>query len=153
MEKDNMAEKLLDENIVKQIQEVFAQLDKPVEVLYFGRKTDCEYCEDTLQLAEEVVAISDKLSLQKFDIDEHAEIAARYNVDKVPGLVFAGRDGEQVLDYGVRMAGIPSGHEFSSLVHDLVLVSSRDSSLGDSTRQFLKELKQPVLLQVFVTPT
>jgi alkyl hydroperoxide reductase subunit AhpF len=135
------------------VREVFAQLDQPVEVLYFGRKTDCEYCDDTLQLAEEVVAISDKLSLKKFDIEDDAEIAKQYNVDKVPGLVFAGRDGEQIVDYGIRMAGIPSGHEFSSLIHDLVLVSGRDSGLQDSTREFLKGLEQPVLLQVFITPT
>lgn len=148
-----MAEKLLDENIVSQVREVFAQLDQPVEVLYFGRRTDCEYCDDTLQLAEEVVAISDKLRLKIFDIDDDAEIAKQYNVDKVPGLVFAGRDGEQIVDYGIRMAGIPSGHEFSSLIHDLVLVSGRDSGLQDSTREFLKGLEQPVLLQVFITPT
>ncbi len=148
-----MTEKLLDENIVNQVREVFEQLNQPVEVLYFGRKTDCEYCDDTLQLAEEVVAISDKLSLKKYDIDEDAELAHEYNVDKVPGLVFAGRDGEQVVDYGVRMAGIPSGHEFSSLIHDLVLVSSRDSGLSQDTRKFLKEIQEPVLLQVFITPT
>lgn len=148
-----MAEKLLGEKIVSQVREVFAQLDQSVEVLYFGRRTDCEYCDDTLQLAEEVVAISDKLSLKIFDIDDDAEIAKQYNVDKVPGLVFAGRDGEQIVDYGIRMAGIPSGHEFSSLIHDLVLVSGRDSGLQDSTREFLKGLEQPVLLQVFITPT
>lgn len=148
-----MTEKLLDENIVSQVREVFEQLDQPVEVLFFGSKTDCEYCGDTLQLAEEVVAISEKLSLAKYDIDEDAEIALEYNVDKAPGLVFAGRDGEKVVDYGVRMAGIPSGHEFSSLIHDLVLVSSRDSGLSEGTRQFLKEINEPVLLQVFITPT
>ncbi len=148
-----MTEKLLDENIVNQVREVFDQLGQPVEVLYFGRETGCEYCDDTLQLAEEVVAISDKLSLRKYDIDEDAALALEYNIDKVPGLVFAGRDGEQVLDYGVRMAGIPSGHEFSSLIHDLLLVSSRDSGLSQETRQFLKEIQEPVLLQVFITPT
>jgi len=148
-----MTEKLLDENIVNQVRKVFDQLGQPVEVLYFGRETGCEYCDDTLQLAEEVVAISDKLSLRKYDIDEDAALALEYNIDKVPGLVFAGRDGEQVLDYGVRMAGIPSGHEFSTLIHDLVLVSSRDSGLSQETRQFLKEIQEPVLLQVFITPT
>jgi len=67
--------------------------------------------------------------------------------------VLAGRDGDQILDFGVRYAGIPSGHEFSSLIHDLVLVSGRDSGLSEETRQFLSSLDQPVLLQVFVTPT
>ncbi len=148
-----MTEKLLDENIVSQVREVFEQLDQPVEVLFFGRKTDCEYCDDTLQLVEEVVAISNKLSLKIYDIEEDPELALEYNVDKAPGLVFAGRDGERVVDYGIRMAGIPSGHEFSSLIHDLVLVSSRDSGLSQEARQFLQEIEEPVMLQVFITPT
>ncbi len=148
-----MAEKLLNENIVSQIREVFEQLDKPVEVMFFGSKADCEYCDDTLQLAGEVVAASDKLSLKEYDIDADAELARQYNVDKVPGLVIAARDGDQVTDYGVRLAGIPSGHEFSTLIHDLVLVSSRESGLSQETRRFLQDVKQPVLLQVFVTPT
>jgi len=148
-----MTEKLLNENILSQIREVFEQLDKPVEVMFFGSKADCEYCDDTLQLVGEVVAISDKLNLKKYDIDADAELARQYNVDKVPGLVIAARDGDQVTDYGVRLAGIPSGHEFSTLIHDLVLVSSRESGLSQETRRFLQDVKQPILLQVFVTPT
>jgi alkyl hydroperoxide reductase subunit AhpF len=102
---------------------------------------------------QEIVSLSDKLGLQVYDLDEHAGLAEQYHVDKVPGLVLAGKDGDQLRDYGIRYAGIPSGHEFSSLIHDLVLVSSRDSGLEPNTRNFLRELKQPVLLQVFVTPT
>lgn len=148
-----MSEKLLSEDIVQQLKDVFNQLQSPVEVLFFGSKNDCEYCEDTRQLVEELVAVSDKLNLQVHDMQEQAELARQYNVDKAPGLVLAVRDGDQIVDYGVRFAGIPSGHEFSSLVHDLVLVSSRDSGLSPQTRQFLGELKEPVLLQVYVTPT
>lgn len=148
-----MPDKLLNESITSQIREVFEQLAQPVEVMFFGSKSDCEYCDDTLQLAGEVVAISDKLSIKEYDIDADAEIARQYNVDKVPGLVIAARDGDQLTDYGVRLAGIPSGHEFSTLIHDLVLVSGRESDLSQETRQFLQDLKQPVLLQVFVTPT
>lgn len=148
-----MTTKLLNENIIGQIQEVFANLKEPVEVLFFAQKSGCDYCADTQQLLEEVVAVSDKLGLSVYDLDEDAGIAAQYNVDKAPGMVVAGRDGEQILDYGIRYAGIPSGHEFSSLIHDLVLVSSRDSGLDAQTRSFLADVKEPVLLQVFVTPT
>lgn len=148
-----MAEKLLNEQIVGQIQEVFANLKEPVQVLYFGQDQNCDYCEDTHQLLAEVTAISDKLSLEVYDLDRDASVAQQYHVDKAPGIVIAGRDGDQVQDYGVRYAGIPSGHEFSSLIHDLVNVSQRDSGLSQETREFLKTLEKPVLLQVFVTPT
>ena len=148
-----MTEKLLNGDIIEQVQEVFDGLDGPVEILFFGDKSNCEYCSDTLQLVDEITALSEKLGLSTYDLNDDAAIAQQYNVDKAPGLVLAGKDGDQILDYGIRYAGIPSGHEFSSLIHDLTLVSGRDSGLDKDTRQFLGELTQPILLQVFVTPT
>ena len=148
-----MTTKLLNEEVASQVREVFNQLQEPVEVLFFGAKEGCEYCDDTQQLVKEIVDLSDELGMEAYDLDEDAEIARQYNVDKAPGLAILGRDGEQLLDYGIRYAGIPSGHEFSSLINDLVLVSGRDSGLEQSTRDFLAGLTEPVVLQVYVTPT
>jgi glutaredoxin-like protein len=148
-----MTEALLNDEIIVQVKDAFGQLQNPVEVLFFGKDGDCEYCDDTLQLVEEVTDISDLLSLSVHDIEKDAAIAQQYKVDKAPGLVILGRDGDQLLDYGVRLAGIPSGHEFSSLIQDLILVSGRDSGLSAETRKALDDLDKPVLLQVFVTPT
>jgi len=148
-----MTEKLLNDEVAAQVQEVFQDLKGDVEVLFFGKKTDCQYCDETQKLIEEVTGLSDKLNLGIYDIDDDAELAAQYKVDKAPGLVLTGREGDQSIDYGIRFAGIPSGHEFSSLIHDLILVSGRDSGLSQETRDFLKDLEKPVHLQVFVTPT
>lgn len=148
-----MTTKLLNDEVAGQVREVFQNLKEPVEVFFFGAKENCAYCEDTRQLVEEIVELSDLLGMQIYDLEDDAEIAGQYNVDKAPGLVLLGRDGEQLLDYGIRYAGIPSGHEFSSLINDLVLVSGRESGLDQETRQFLAGLNEPVLLQVYVTPT
>jgi glutaredoxin-like protein len=148
-----METRLLNDDITAQVRQVFGQLVEPVEVLFFGSKNNCESCEDTLQLVREVTDLDDRLSLRVYDVEADREVAQRYRVDKTPGLVIAGRDGDRLTDYGIRYAGIPAGHEFSSLVHDLLLVSSRDSGLSDETRAFLKGVSKPVLLQVFVTPT
>ncbi len=147
-----MAE-LLNSEIKEQVRQVFADLEEPVEVLFFGRAEDCLYCEDVQQLVREVVELSDLLSLRSYDLDDDAEIAAEYHVDKAPTLVLAAKNGAEIRDYGIRYAGIPSGHEFSSFIHDLLRVSSRDSGLNQATRDFLSKLSEPVHLQVFVTPT
>jgi len=144
---------LLNEQIQGQIRELFGQLKEPVQVLFFGTKEQCEYCGETLQLMEEVTALSDKVSLSVHDIQADAQVALQYHVDKTPALVLAGKDGSQLTDFGIRFAGIPSGHEFSSFINDLVIVSNRDSGLSQQTRTFLKGLTKPVTLQVFVTPT
>ncbi len=145
--------RLLNDDVVKQIEEAFAPMEKDVHILFFGQKSGCQYCADTQQLIEEVVEISDKLSLEIYDLDDDADVAEKFNVDKAPGTVIAAKDGDTISDFGVRYAGIPSGHEFTSLIQDMLLVSGRDSGLTQETRDFLKELTEPVLLQVFVTPT
>ncbi len=145
---------LLNDDIVHQIRQAFdEQLIQPVEVLFFGQKHACDYCDDTRKLLEEVTAISDKLSLSIYDMDDNVSVAQQYRVTMAPGIVLAGRDENQILDYGIRFAGIPSGHEFSSLIQDIILVSGRDSRLSAQSRETLKGLSKPVHLQVFVTPT
>jgi glutaredoxin-like protein len=146
-------EALLNTDIANQVKEAFAQLDQGVEVLFFGRQEDCEFCDQTLQLIEEVTNLSDKLTLSTYDVEVDPEQAAKFNVDKTPGLVIAGRDDDQLVDFGIRYAGVPSGHEFSSLIQDIILVSGRDSRLSQQTREFLADLTEPISLQVFVTPT
>lgn len=144
---------ILTDDIANQVRDVFQQIKEPVQVLYFGNKNDCQYCSETQQMLEEVTDLSDKIALTIYDLEDDAAVAAQYKVDKAPGVVIAGLEGEQVLDYGIRLSGIPSGHEFSSLIHDLILVSNRDSGLSPQTRQILKGLNKPVHLMVFVTPT
>ncbi len=146
-------EKFLDSQVVGQIGEAFAGLKEPVQLLFFGSKENCEYCGDVRQLLEEVAAIDDKLSLAVYDLQDDAELAVKFNVDKAPVISIAAKDGTEVVDLGVQFSGIPSGHEFSTFISDILLVSGRDSGLSQQTRDFLNNLEKPLHLQVFVTPT
>jgi alkyl hydroperoxide reductase subunit AhpF len=105
-----------------------------------------------LQL-EEVVSLSPSLGLAVYDLNADSAIARQYRVDKAPVFVVAAKDGEMLTDTGIQYTGVPSGHEFTTLIQDILLVSSRDSGLKESTREFLKALLKPIHLQVFVTPT
>jgi glutaredoxin-like protein len=145
--------KVLDEQIVKQIQQVFDGLQEPVQVLLFGSKDNCDYCSETQQLLEEVTALHDKLGLSVYDVNEHREIASEYNVTDAPRIVVAARDDTGLKNLGIQFSGIPSGHEFGTLINDILIVSKRDSGLDTKTRAFLKNLDKPLHLQVFVTPT
>ncbi len=147
-------EKMINEDITNQLVEVFTGLDHPVSILFFGSKLRaCEYCEHTHQLLSEIVDLSDKLDLQVFDVDEDAQTAERYHVDMVPGFLIAAKNGKDLVDTGVRFAGIPAGHEFSSLINAILMVSKNDSGLSKEGREFLAKLKTPIHLQVFVTTT
>jgi glutaredoxin-like protein len=144
---------LLDSSITTQIRQVFQQLQHPVELVFFGSQEHCDYCAEIRQLLEELTPLSDKIRLSVHDLKEDAELAAHYRVDKAPAIVIAAREGEQVTDLGIRYLGIPSGHEFTTLIQDIILVSGRDSGLTKATREYLKSLEKPLHLQVFVTPT
>lgn len=146
-------EKVLNDQIIKQIQEAFTEVKEPVEVLLFGSKDNCDYCNETKQLLEEVTALHDKLALSVYDIQEHADVASKFNVTNAPGIVIAAKDNAEVKNLGIQFSGIPSGHEFSTLINDIIIVSRRESGLDAKTREFLKSLDKPLHLQVFVTPT
>jgi len=148
-----MPEKLLNDQIVGQIREAFVDLKEPVAILFFGSKENWEYCDDSRLLLEELVEIDERLSLTVYDIGSDIEVVKLYQIDKTPGIVIAALDGNQIIDFGIRYSGIPSGHEFSTLIQDILLVSGRDSGLTPQTRDFLKNLQKPLHLQVFVTPT
>ena len=75
---------LLDENISAQIRGIFTNLQNPVHLIFFGSKRNCDACEDTRKLVEEVAALSDKLSLSIYDLDGNADAAFRYQMDKAP---------------------------------------------------------------------
>jgi glutaredoxin-like protein len=144
---------LLDENVRNQVRKAFDGLQHPVQILFFGSQENCDYCNDARQLLEEVVALSPTLGLTVYDLHVDTATAGQYRVDKAPAFVVTARDGETLTDTGIQYSGIPSGHEFSTLIQDIILVSSRDSGLKEATRQFLKALQKPIHLQVFVTPT
>ena len=146
-------EKVLNDKIIKQIEEAFAEVKEPVQVLFFGSKDNCDYCNETQQLLEEVTALNDKLELSVYDMQDNADVAKQFNVINAPGIVIAAKDNEEVKNLGVQFSGIPSGHEFSTLISDIIIVSKRQSGLDEKTREFLKNLTEPLHLQVFVTPT
>lgn len=144
---------LLNADIVAQIKDVFKGLQYPVQILLFTAKENCDYCDDTRQLLEEVTAIDERLGLSVYDLYADADLAKHYRVDKAPGIVIAAKEGNQITDMGVQYSGIPSGHEFSTLINAILMISKRDSGLSPQTREYIQKLEKPLHLQVFVTPS
>ena len=95
-------EKILNTQIVKQIEEVLAGMKEPVQILYFGSLENCEYCADTQQLLEEVTATNSKIELKVYDIQENRDVADKFNVKNVHGIVIAAKDGSEITDYGIQ---------------------------------------------------
>ena len=93
MRKEPTMEKVLNNEIIRQINGVFAEMKEPVQILYFGSKDNCDHCLETKQLLEEVAALDEKLALSVYDIQEDHEFAEHFNVFNAPRIVIAARDG------------------------------------------------------------
>jgi glutaredoxin-like protein len=139
---------LLNEQIRKDVQKALADVENPVVFKVFTQEIECEYCKETRELVQEVADLSDKLSVEVYDLVKDGAIAESLGVDKVPAVAVVGKK-----DYGVRMFGIPSGYEFGSLIESIKLVSEGESGLSATTKQQVAKLTKPVKIQVFITPT
>jgi glutaredoxin-like protein len=142
--------------IQNQVREVFQAMEGPVKIMMFtqgeGGAIECSMCKETRQLVEDVASLSDKIEIQVYDLVKDAKVAAKYNIVKIPAVAVVS-GGNQPKDHGIRLYGIPSGYEFSSLIEDILIVSRGQTDLSPQTLHELEKLETPVHIQVFVTPT
>ena len=139
---------LLKDEDKKFISDEFKKLQEEVKITLFTQKLECQYCDQTHKLLEELTNLSDKLNLQVFNFTTDKEKAQAYGVDKIPATIIEGPK-----DYGIRFYGIPSGYEFTSLLEAISMVSTRDSGLSADSRKRIRTVNKPVHIQVFITPT
>jgi glutaredoxin-like protein len=132
----------------KAIVKEFSSLSGPVTLVNFTREIECRFCHDTTSLVKELSDLSDKLTTEVYNVSTDKEAAAKYKVDRVPATIFV--NGE---DRGLRFYGVPSGYEFVTILETVKMISKDNSGLSKETKEFLQNLKKPVHLQIFVTPT
>ncbi len=139
---------LLNQQVAEHVKQELAYLAGPVRLVTFTQEFGCDYCTETRQLAEEVAQLSDQLTVEVYDFVADKEKAEELSIDKIPAIAAIG-----VEDYGVRFYGIPSGYEFTSLLHAIKLVAAGKPELSAGTLKELARITEPVHMQVFITPT
>ncbi len=113
-----------------------------------GRQ-DCTYCQQTQEMAQELVELSPLLKLEVYDFHSQAEEARALGVERIPALVLGdGTDGR------VKFYGIPLGFEFVTIVEGIEALSLGAPNLQPAVLKAVREsIQEPVHLRVFVTPT
>ena len=132
------------------LRESFDEMIAPVRLLFFTQALGCEGCLQTRQILDELPSLSDKITIEEVNVVLEKDKAATYGIDRVPAIVLLGSDG---ADSRIRFLGTPSGYEFISLVHAVLLVGGRASNLTDENRERIAAVDRPVTMQVFTTPT
>ena len=143
---------LMDDKTRQEVGKLLSELAGPVRLVVFTQSFECQYCAETRQIAEEIAALSELVTVSVLDFLEDADKAEIHHVDKIPAIVILGADDH---DYGVRYFGIPSGYEFTSLLEDIKTVAAGPErvELSQEMVDYLTSLDAPLHLQVFVTPT
>jgi glutaredoxin-like protein len=124
------------------------KLVDPVHLVMFTQEMECRYCTETRSLVQEMATLSDKISADIFDFVADVQKAQEYGIDKIPAIAVIGK-----IDHGVRIFGIPYGYELQTLVDAITTVSRGTTDLSDKTKEIVKDIRNPVHIQVFVTLT
>jgi glutaredoxin-like protein len=139
---------LLKDEDRQKVRSIFEAVKHPVNLIVFTQPFECEYCQMTRELVQELAALSDRITVDVFDFVDDEAIAKQYNVDKIPATVVRGDK-----DYGIRFYGVPAGYEFMSLIEAIVDVGKRDHGLPETILALLARVDQPVHMQAMVSPT
>ena len=139
------------------ISRMFEGLVDPVRMLLFtiptsslivpGRET-CESCSDVQTVLTELSELSDKLDLDVRQFTRGSQEAQKYGIERVPTILLLGPE-----DGRVRYSGAPFGHEFATMLNDIIGISRGETSLAEATRDAIAAIEDPIHIQVFVTPT
>jgi len=139
---------VLQESDKETIRKKFVGLADDVKLIVFSQEIECQFCRETRELMLELGTLSKKIKVKVYDFVLNGDEAMNYKIKNIPAIAIVGK-----TDYGVRYYGVPAGYELASLIDTVVDVSRGKTSLSDALKTKLSEIKKPVHLQVFVSPT
>jgi alkyl hydroperoxide reductase subunit AhpF len=140
---------LMSDSVRDEVAQFLEKLDQPV-VCRFYPKAEHPASEAMGQLLEELASLNPKIHVQR-ENEMPAPVPPETADELESSITVIGLDGQKS---GVRYLGFPGGHEFGAFLEDLLRVSTNSApNLAAATVEYLQGLKDPVHLQVFVTPT
>jgi len=137
----------------EKLRESFAEMTRPVRLLFFTQALGCETCVQARQILDELPALSDKITIQEVNLILEADTAAAYGIDRAPAIAVTYEENGAAADTRIRFLGAPAGYEFISLVQAVRLAGGVAAQLSDASRQRLAAVDKPVTMHVFTTPT
>ncbi|HMB44585.1 MAG TPA: thioredoxin family protein, partial [Candidatus Methanoperedens sp.] len=139
---------VLQESDKETIRKKFVGLADDVELIVFSQEIESQFCKETKELMLELGALSKKLHVNVYDFVKNGDDVLKYKIKKIPAIAIVGK-----IDYGIRYYGVPAGYELPILIDTIIDVSRGKTSLTDALKTRLAEIRKPVHLQVFVSPT
>jgi len=135
---------VLDENTTKEVSKRFEGLKSEVTLVYFGKETELN--NEIKGLLNEVAALSDKITLEEYDVAKDKETAEKHGVTDGPVTLFK----SEHVKGDARFYGMPSGYEFGTII-ELIKLAGGELKVNDDMVKFF-DSSEGVKLEVFTTP-
>jgi len=139
---------VLQESDKEIIRKKLAGLADDVKLIVFSQELECQFCRETREVMLQLGTLSTKITVKVYDFIKNGDEVMSYKIKKIPAIAIVGKK-----DYGIRYFGVPAGYEISALIDTIIDVSKGRTALSDPIKTRLAEIKKPVHLQVFVSPT
>ncbi|MCB8979037.1 MAG: hypothetical protein H6657_16610 [Ardenticatenaceae bacterium] len=124
-----------------QLPTLLENLPEPVHIILWGDPAASEAEKETAVLLQ---SLTDRFSQLTYQI-----LPRRINYDFYPVLGVMGGSADEWHDFGVRLIGLPNGYAMTSFITAVQAVSFRGMTLEAMTRIKLKQLSQPVNIELF----
>ena len=129
------------------------QLTDPVKIDYFHQtrsalvipvRTICMTCEEVKQILEQIVQLSNKITLHVYEFTDEPAVVSRRRVAGVPGIVIRGEVNRPLHFYG-----LPRGFFLGTLVQAIMNTSSSRYTPPMNISTTLKKLRKNIQLRIF----
>lgn len=140
----------VDDNIKRQVKEIFQHMENIVYVKLFADKDRCLTCAQTKEILELLAELAPEnmIEITTYEREDNPPEIEKYEVERFPTIILHGD-----TEHNVVFTGIPSGYEFGTLVEDILDISARKITLKAENLEKIKKIDKPIKIQVFVTPT
>ena len=124
-----------------------AALPDDVRLVFFTQTFGCDTCLQAEQMVDENARLSERVTVEKYNLVLDRERAAEFNIDRAPAVAIVG-----AADHGLRYYGTPAGHELESMI-DAILVAGGGAGdgLAPASLAAAAAVEQPLDIKVFVT--
>ncbi|SAL63862.1 NADH dehydrogenase [Caballeronia terrestris] len=126
---------MLDANLKTQLKAYLQKVSRPIEIV--ASLDDGEKSRELQSLLEEIASLSDRIAV----IEKHSDD------ERKPSFSI----GEPGKDAGIRFAGIPMGHEFTSLVLALLQVGGHPVKLDDAVIEQIRNLDGDYEFETYIS--
>lgn len=129
---------MLDNNILDQLKSVFGKLEKNVELVY--KTSEHADQKSLVEMLEQVASTSENITVRPA-IGDHKAPFPQFHIE------YEGREN------GIYIHGIPTGHEFTTLILAILNSDGKGKFPDDSVSARIKRLKGPIVIKTFVSLT